>query len=390
MACSVSHVLAQDAFINLDLRISNIATAQTRSCSKQTDEIPYRKIRAIYEHYRNQTNLGREINLDWSLVNYQMSREFFHEKIPGLSGTVPGYHLFDVVWFTPRISIEYMDKAARVWQPTYALTSGFDMKVSSQAIIKGYGNVPVYTTPGVQLLPANTEQTVDGLTETLIKEVHAANYHVRVFLTPVIKSFYARIDEPGLANQKIELFGILRLDSSGLRTETPTYLYPFDSYAFKFSIKCRYPTLTRASLTDAEDLDVVGTRQKAGRIGGGERTSVEFGLRRKDIARSIILPIVAVLVSIVTQTFERRWKRVAFLCINAIILLVTLWASTPLHIPRVNLFSIIIVLVFLAIVVLIEVTKSTNAISPGDTIPQRRGDSTTHGEIHKKGQKKVK
>jgi hypothetical protein len=197
-----ANVSADIVVLNLDFHVSNVAKSdEKKEKNADIENIPYSEIKDIHNYYKEQTNLDREINLDWHVVNYRPNKELFSKRIKGLSNNVEGYHLFDIIWFTPRLVINYQNNQTGRWEKVYSLPSGFRIKVPSEATIKGYGNVPVYTTPGLKFQMMDEPQQIDGFDEVFVKELSNEKYFVRVIQAPVIKSVYIKLDDVRLLDK---------------------------------------------------------------------------------------------------------------------------------------------------------------------------------------------
>lgn len=333
-----TNVFADVVVLNLDFQVSNVAKSnEKKEKNANIENIPYSEIKNIHNYYREQTNLDREINLDWHVVNYKASKELFSKRIKGLSDNVEGYHLFDIIWFTPRFVINYQNDKTGRWEKVYSLPSGFRVKVPSEATIKGYGNVPVYTTPGLQfqMLMDEPAQQIDGFDEVIVKELSNEKYFVRVIQAPVIKSVYIKLDDVRLLDKKLEIFGTTFLGTSGIVTSKSSFFYPYDRYIFKFIFKSHYPSQIICNLDDAEDLDVAGSKRVKVRATANEAKTFEFEFIRKNIIEKILLPITVLLYTIATQFFKTAARRLLSYIVMAIFVYFTI--PQPLNVPTFNM-----------------------------------------------------
>ena len=349
-------VFADNVAVNLDFRVSNVAKANERKEKDKTIEsIPYNKIKDIHNYYREQINPDREINLDWHVINYQAKKELFSKRIKGLSDNVEGYHLFDIIWFRPRLLIGYQDKETGRWEKVYSLPSAFRVEVLSEATIKGYGNVPVYTTPGLQMQFDETAQQIDGFDETVEKELSNEKYLVRVIQTPVIKSVYIKLDEAKLLNNKLEIFGTTLLGTSGIVTSRSSFFYPWDTYKFKFTFKSHYPSQIICNLADPEDLDITGPQRIKVQAGANDTKTFDFQLIRKNKTEKILLPITVLLYAMVTQFFEKASGRFIAYIVNAIFIYFTI--LKPLNVPTFNMLYLGTWGIFFILIFGMEISK---------------------------------
>lgn len=378
---STSHAALDPAMVSLNFRLSHVATQQTAKGADDIRRIPYRKIRAFYERFRRQSNLTRTIHLDWQIVNFQATNDLYFKEIPGLSDKPSGYHLFDIAWYTPRFSIEYRDHNTRRWETVYALAAGFRIEVSSEATIKGYGNVPVYTVPGIQMQPDNKPHVVNGLSETLAETMTSDDYRAVAIWTPVVKSVYANIPTDARLPSKVEMFGTLLLGSSGVHTARSPLMYPLDSYLFNVIARCRYPAVIRSSVGDVEDLESIGTVVFSSRVAAWETAGSPFEFRRRDVVRSVVLPVALLLFSMLTKFVRRRLLRLAFYCAYGVFLHLSL--RPPLNIPRFNILSICAWSVFLLLITIIEIKKSEGALFAYLSAAARRTQKALWGILGK-------
>lgn len=353
-------LLADNAIVNLNFYISNIAKPEEKTPHEDLiiKEIPYARIKSIHKAYRNQISIDRVIKLDWNIINYEPKKDLFANNInvkDDKGHNVKGYHLFDIIWFRPRLYITYKNDRG-IWEKVYSLPSGYRYMAAPAATIKGYGNVPSYVTFGIHIPPNENPQNIDGFDETVEKEESKeGQFLVRVIRSPVIKSLYVGIDDEKLLDKKLEIFGSVVLGSSGISTQISPFYFPWDEYSFKFMYKAQYPSKIKVSMGEADDFDVASSKTIELEAPAGEVRRGEFTLLRASKVEKIFLPVAILLFSMVSffiPSVSIRW-------LVYLLFLVFMYFTLPkpLNVPTYCLLTISVWFFYFFLIVIMELHR---------------------------------
>jgi len=346
-------LLADNAIVNLNFYISNIAKPEEKASHEDLviKEIPYARIKSIHKGYRNQMSIDRVIKLDWSIINYQPKKDLFSDNInvkDNKGRNVKGYHLFDIIWFRPRLYITYRNDRG-IWERVYSLPSGYRYKGPSAATIKGYGDVPSYVTFGINMPPNENPQHINGIAETVEKEVSKdGQFLVRVIRNPVIKSLYADIADEKLLDKKLEIFGSVDLGSSGISTEISPFYFPWDEYSFKFIYKAQYPSKIKVRMAEADDFDISNSKTIEVEAPPGAVRLGEFSLFRASKVEKIFLPVALLFFSMVSFFIPSVSIRCSVYLLFLVFMHFTL--PKPLNVPTYCLLTISVWLFYFSLI----------------------------------------
>ncbi|HOO37922.1 MAG TPA: hypothetical protein PLU81_01510 [Deltaproteobacteria bacterium] len=337
-------------------RVGQMKVSSSSEISISDNKFPNKDAQEKYNDIKKQIISGRSVLVDYKLINYEFNDDSRIKdcKCSKQDQENPEqvecncYRLFDIVWFRYRFDYAFKTENDK-WEKSFLIPTNFYFDTPRPATVVGVGDITL-SIPGLgfnidpEINLWNLDQFYRSDTYKIIVTRHTVP---KQFILIPEDSIIPKLTSSGA---KYEILGKANIGESAIVTVTSPFWYPFDKYSFKFITKTYFDSFLNINFVDIEDLNLETKEELKLKSKKDEIKNFEIKLYRRHNFSNLILPVLLAIVPLLLF-FKKEilWARY----LTYVSSLGGIYLSLPktLNIPKINIFTISLCIIFVALYV---------------------------------------